>query len=43
MATGYFVYLDKSTDINNYAILVIILRHAVGDIMREEREIFIFA
>ncbi|KAG9485345.1 hypothetical protein GDO78_008432 [Eleutherodactylus coqui] len=35
-AACYSMYLDESTDINNHARLAIILRYAVGDIMREQ-------
>ncbi|XP_032064308.1 uncharacterized protein LOC116502537 [Thamnophis elegans] len=35
-AACYSMCLDESTDVNNHARLVIILRYAVGDIMREE-------
>ncbi|XP_066461121.1 general transcription factor II-I repeat domain-containing protein 2B-like [Eleutherodactylus coqui] len=35
-AACYSMCLDESTDINNHARLAIILRYAVGDIMREE-------
>ena len=32
----YSMCLGESTDVNNHARLVVILRYAVGDIMREE-------
>ncbi|XP_032064570.1 SCAN domain-containing protein 3-like [Thamnophis elegans] len=35
-AACYSMCLDESTDVNNHARLAIILRYAVGDIMREE-------
>ncbi|KAM8927714.1 general transcription factor II-I repeat domain-containing protein 2B-like [Pelodytes ibericus] len=35
-AACYSVCLDESTDINNHARLAVILRYAVGDVMREE-------
>ncbi|XP_058015002.1 protein FAM200A-like [Ahaetulla prasina] len=35
-AACYSMCLDESTDINNHARLAVILRYAVGDIMREE-------
>ncbi|KAF7254556.1 General transcription factor II-I repeat domain-containing protein 2A [Varanus komodoensis] len=35
-AAYYSMCLDESTDINNHARLAVILRYAVGDIMREE-------
>ncbi|KAM3848206.1 general transcription factor II-I repeat domain-containing protein 2A-like [Vipera latastei] len=35
-AVCYSMCLDESTDINNHARLGVILRYAVGDIMREE-------
>ncbi|XP_013930323.1 PREDICTED: uncharacterized protein LOC106555913 [Thamnophis sirtalis] len=35
-AACYSMCLDESTDVNNHARLIIILRYAVGDIMREE-------
>ncbi|XP_013919890.1 PREDICTED: general transcription factor II-I repeat domain-containing protein 2-like [Thamnophis sirtalis] len=35
-AACYSMCLDESTDINNHTRLAIILRYAVGDIMREE-------
>ncbi|XP_034277662.1 uncharacterized protein LOC117668096 isoform X2 [Pantherophis guttatus] len=35
-AACYSMCLDESTDVNNHARLTIILRYAVGDIMREE-------
>ncbi|XP_026578977.1 general transcription factor II-I repeat domain-containing protein 2-like [Pseudonaja textilis] len=35
-AACYSMCLDESTDINNHARLAIILRYAVGDIIREE-------
>ncbi|XP_012928620.1 protein FAM200A-like isoform X1 [Heterocephalus glaber] len=35
-AACYSMCLDESADINNHATLAIILRYAVGDIMREE-------
>ncbi|KAM4694271.1 general transcription factor II-I repeat domain-containing protein 2A-like [Discoglossus pictus] len=35
-AACYSMCLDESTDINNHARLAVILRYAVGDVMREE-------
>ncbi|KAM6176971.1 protein FAM200B-like [Erethizon dorsatum] len=35
-AACYSMCLDESTDINNHVSLAVILRYAVGDIMREE-------